>query len=136
MPTVDLYAGFNQWYLSEEVKPLTAFTIPGLAAEEGRLQFRVLPFGLASAPTRLNSLVASTSKEPRFGNHEATKETACCTNYIDDVFIANICSFEEQATLIHYTTPPPPPPLPFASTLFALPRASKQNHLLTPLITY
>mgnify|MGYP002826202814 FL=1 len=55
--TVDLYAGFNQWYLSDEVKPLTAFTVPGLAAEEGRLQFRVLPFGLSSAPTRFNSLV-------------------------------------------------------------------------------
>jgi hypothetical protein len=94
--TVDLYAGFNQWYLSEEVKPLTAFTIPSLAAEEERLQFRVLPFGLANAPTRFNSLVASTLKELRFGDHEATNETACCTNYIDDVFIANICSFEEH----------------------------------------
>ena len=96
MSTVDLYAEFNQWYLSEEVKPLTAFTIPGLATEEGRLQFRVLPFGLASAPTRFNSLVATTLKELRFGNHEATNETACCTNYIDDVSIANICSFEEH----------------------------------------
>ena len=94
--TVDLYAGFNQWYLSEGVKPLTAFTIPGLAAEEGRLPFRVLPFRLASAPTRFNSLVTSTLKELRFGHHEATEETACCNNYIDDVFIANVCSFEEH----------------------------------------
>jgi hypothetical protein len=58
--TVDLYAGFNQCYLSDEVKPLVAFTVHGLVAEEGRLQFRVLPFGLVSAPTRFNSLVATT----------------------------------------------------------------------------
>ncbi len=94
--TVDLYAGFNQWYLSDDVKPLTAFTVPGLAAEEGRLQFRVLPFGLASAPTRFNSLVATTLRELRFGHHDSTNETACCTNYIDDVFVANICTFEQH----------------------------------------
>ena len=94
--TVDLYAGFNQWYLSDDVKPLTAFTVPGLAAEEGRLQFRVLPFGLASAPTRFNSLVASTIAELRFGHHDAKQETACCTSYIDDIFVAGICTFERH----------------------------------------
>ena len=101
--TVDLYAGFNQWYLSDEVRPLTAFTVPGLAAEEGRLQFRVLPFGLASAPTRFNSLVAETLAELRFGHHKANQANkegdivrACCTNYIDDVFVADICTFEEH----------------------------------------
>ena len=92
--TVDLYAGFNQWYLSDKVRPLTAFTVPGLAAEEGRLQFRVLPFGLASAPTRFNSLVAETLGELRFGHHKAV--SACCTNYIDDVFVADICTFEQH----------------------------------------
>ena len=97
--TIDLYAGFNQWYLSEEVRPLTAFTVPGLAAEEGRLQFRVLPFGLASAPTRFNSLVAETLGELRFGHHNAEAGgvvSACCTNYIDDVFVADICTFEQH----------------------------------------
>ena len=81
--TVDLYAGFNQWYLSKEVRPLTAFTVPGLAAEEGRLQFRVLPFGLASAPTQFNSLVAETLGELRFVHHNAEADgvvRACCTN--------------------------------------------------------
>ena len=96
--TVDLYAGFNQWYLSEEVKPLTAFTVPGLAAEEGRLQFRVLPFGLASAPTRFNSLVATTLAELRFCHHEVGKDgsEACCTNYVDDVYVAGICTFAKH----------------------------------------
>ena len=96
--TVDLYAGFNQWYLSDEVKPLTAFTVPGLAAEEGRLQFRVLPFGLSSAPTRFNSLVATTLAELRFCHHEVGKDgsEACCTNYVDDVYVAGICTFERH----------------------------------------
>ena len=96
--TVDLYAGFNQWYLSEEVKPLTAFTVPGLAAEEGRLQFRVLPFGLASAPTRFNSLVATTLAELRFCHHEVGKDgsEACCTNYVDDVYVVGICTFAKH----------------------------------------
>ena len=82
-------------------------TVPGLAAEEGRLQFRVLPFGLASAPTRFNSLVASTLKELRFGHHDSVgnnntdkastdRGTACCTSYIDDVFIAGICDFKSH----------------------------------------
>ena len=52
--TVDLYAGFNQWYLSKDVKPLTAFT------------------------------------------HDATQDTACCTSYIDDIFVAGICTFERH----------------------------------------
>ena len=75
---------------------MTAFTVPGLAAEEGRLQFRVLPFGLASAPTKFNSLVASTIAELRFGHHDATQDTACCTSYIDDIFVAGICTFERH----------------------------------------
>ena len=94
-----MYAGFDQWYLSEEVRPITAFTVPALAAEEGKLQFRVLPFGLASAPTRFNSLVAETLGGLRFGHHNAEADgvvRACCTNYIDDVFVANICSSEQH----------------------------------------
>ena len=92
--TVDLYSGFNQWMLSEEVKPLTAFTVPGLASEEGRLQFRVLPFGLASAPTRFNTLVAECLGDIRFGSTGNNRKT--CTNYIDDVYVAGVCTYEQH----------------------------------------
>ena len=113
--TIDLYSGFMQWKLSDRVKPLTAFTVPGLAAKEGRLQFRVLPFGLASAPTRFNSLVASVLGDLRFGNipysdkefQPDTKRTSprrnvvqqtrqVCTNYIDDVYVAGVVTLDEH----------------------------------------
>ena len=32
--------------------------------------------------------------ELRFGHHKAV--SACCTNYIDDVFVADICTFEQH----------------------------------------
>ena len=40
--------------------------------------------------------MADTLKELRFGNHEGTGETECCTNCIDDVFVAGICTFEQH----------------------------------------
>ena len=64
------------------------------ASEEGRLRFRVLPFGLASAPTRFNTLVAECLGDIRFGSTGNNRKT--CTNHIDDVYVAGVCTYEQH----------------------------------------
>lgn len=62
--TLDLKDGYRQIPLSEESKPITAFTVPG----RGLYQFKVLPFGLHSAPAtfqRLLDRVIGADLEPR-----------------------------------------------------------------------
>lgn len=51
--TLDLKAGYWQIPLSEKSRPITAFTVPG----RGLFQFRVLPFGLHSAPATFQRLL-------------------------------------------------------------------------------
>lgn len=53
--TIDLKQGYWQVPLTDESKPLTAFTVPG----RGLFQFRVMPFGLHAAPATFQKLLDS-----------------------------------------------------------------------------
>ncbi|KAL6417479.1 hypothetical protein ACFW04_012707 [Cataglyphis niger] len=53
LSTLDLKEGYWQVPLDMESRPATAFTIPG----RGLLQFRVMPFGLHSAPATFQRLL-------------------------------------------------------------------------------
>jgi Reverse transcriptase (RNA-dependent DNA polymerase). len=61
--SIDLKQGYWQIPLSAESKPVTAFTVPG----RGLFQFKVMPFGLHSAPAtfqRLLDRIISPELEP------------------------------------------------------------------------
>jgi hypothetical protein len=55
LSTLDLEKGYWQVPLSPESRPITAFTVPG----RGLMQFRVMPFGLHSAPATFQRLLDS-----------------------------------------------------------------------------
>ena len=72
--SIDLKQGYWQIPLTEESKPITAFTVPG----RGLFQFRVMPFGLHSAPAtfqRLMDRILGPELEP------------FCFAYLDDIII-------------------------------------------------
>ena len=53
LSTIDLKNGYWQIELTEESKPLTAFTVPG----RGLYEFNVMPFGLHTAPATFQRLL-------------------------------------------------------------------------------
>ena len=53
LSTLDLKNGYWQVPLTPESRPATAFTVPG----RGLMQFRVMPFGLHSAPATFQRLL-------------------------------------------------------------------------------
>ena len=80
--TLDLANGYWQVPLAEESRPITAFTVPG----RGLYQFRVMPFGLHSAPAtfqRLLDSIIGPSLEPR------------AFAYLDDIIVLGR-TFEEH----------------------------------------
>lgn len=74
LSTIDLKSGYWQVPLARESKPLTAFTVPG----RGLMQFKVLPFGLHSAPAVFQRLVDRVVTP-------ALEEKVFC--YLDDIVI-------------------------------------------------
>lgn len=84
--TIDLKQGYWQVPLSDESKPLTAFTVPG----KGLFEFVVMPFGLHSAGAtfqRLLDKVIGPELEPR------------AFAYLDDLIIVSK-TFEEHLVLL------------------------------------
>jgi len=82
LTTLDLKSCYWQVPLFPESWPITAFTVPG----KGLLQFRVMPFGLHSAPAtfqRLLDQILGPELEPRI------------FVYLDDIIICN-WTFEEH----------------------------------------
>jgi len=76
LSTLDLKNGYWQVPLAPESRPITAFTVPG----RGLMQFRVMPFGLHSAPAtfqRLLDTVLGPELEPNV------------FVYLDDIIIAS-----------------------------------------------
>lgn len=85
--TLDLKDGYWQVPLTETSKPVTAFTVPG----RGLFQFKVLPFGLHSAPAtfqRLLDRIISPELEPR------------AFVYLDDIVVLGTTLREHTETLI------------------------------------
>lgn len=50
---IDLRSGFHQIPLSEDSKPITAFSVPG----RGLFQYKVMPFGITNAPGSFQQLM-------------------------------------------------------------------------------
>uniref|UniRef100_A0A1Y1K1B2 Reverse transcriptase domain-containing protein n=3 Tax=Photinus pyralis TaxID=7054 RepID=A0A1Y1K1B2_PHOPY len=84
--TLDLKNGYWQVPLSEESKPVTAFTVPG----RGLFQFQVLPFGLHSAPATFQRLL-----DEILGPEMEEKAFA----YLDDIIIISK-SFNEHLNIL------------------------------------
>ena len=76
LSTLDLKSGYWQVPLAPESRPVTAFTIPG----RGLMQFRVMPFGLHSAPATFQRLLDSVLG-PELEPHVFV--------YLDDIIIAS-----------------------------------------------
>ena len=86
LTTLDLKSGYWQVPLSPDSRPITAFTVPG----KGLFQFRVMPFGLHSAPAtfqRLLDSVIGPALEPNV------------FVYLDDIVIVSR-TFKEHLTLL------------------------------------
>lgn len=84
--TIDLKNGYWQVPLKDSSRPITAFTIPG----RGLFQFRVMPFGLHSAPAtfqRLLDRVIGPELEPN------------AFAYLDDIVIVS-STFQEHINLL------------------------------------
>ena len=82
LTTIDLKNGYWQVPLDPASRPITAFTVPG----KGLLQFRVMPFGLHSAPAtfqRLLDTVLGPELEPNV------------LVYLDDIIVAS-ATFKEH----------------------------------------
>lgn len=62
LSTLDLKNGYCQVPLASECRPITAFTVPN----EGLFYFKVMPFGLHSAPATFQRLL-DTVLEPDLG---------------------------------------------------------------------
>lgn len=73
---IDLKSGYWQALLTKENKPLIAFTVLG----RGLMQFKVLPFGLHSAPAVFQSLMN------RFITLAFAENVFC---YLDDIVIVS-----------------------------------------------
>lgn len=71
--TLDLAQGFYQVKMSDEHKPLTAFT-----THRGLFQFRVMPFGLANSPKTFERLMELVLSGLQFDR---------CLVYLDDVVV-------------------------------------------------
>jgi len=76
LTTLDLQQGYWQIPLAPESRAVTAFTVPG----RGLMQFRVMPFGLHSAPATFQRLL-DTILGPELEPHVFA--------YLDDIIIAS-----------------------------------------------
>lgn len=76
LSTLDLKNEYWQVRLTPESRPATAFTVPG----RGLMQFRVMPFGLHSAPATFQRLL-DTILGPELKPHVLV--------YLDDIIIAS-----------------------------------------------
>lgn len=82
LSTLDLKSGYWQIPLTPESRPLTTFTVPG----RGLMQFRVMPFGLHSAPATFQRLIDNILG-PELEPHVFV--------YLDDIIIVSQ-TFEEH----------------------------------------
>ena len=85
--SIDLKQGYWQIPLTEDSKPITAFTVPG----RGLFQFKVMPFGLHSAPAtfqRLMDRILGPELEP------------FCFAYLDDIIILGETYDEHENNLL------------------------------------
>jgi site-specific DNA-cytosine methylase/exonuclease III len=105
--TADLHQGFHQIRLAPQCRPYTAFTVPGLHAKEGHLQFVCAPFGLSVMPTYFHEVVGQAIGDLHYGSKglvEATNAAAqrpVASHYIDDTFVSTIDSFEGHIAAVH-----------------------------------
>lgn len=76
LSTIDLKDGYWQIPLAPESRPITAFTVPG----RGLMQFRVMPFGLHSAPATFQRLL-DTILGPALEPHVFV--------YLDDIIVVS-----------------------------------------------
>jgi len=91
LSTIDLKNGYWQVPLAPGSRPITAFTVPG----RGLMQFRVMPFGLHSAPATFQRLL-DTVLGPELEPHVFV--------YLDDIIVASqtlddhLCHLKEVFT--------------------------------------
>ncbi|XP_036143394.1 uncharacterized protein K02A2.6-like [Monomorium pharaonis] len=86
LTTLDLKSGYWQVPLDTASRPVTAFTVPG----KGLFQFRVMPFGLHSAPATFQRLLDAVLG-PELEPHVFV--------YLDDIIIVN-SAFDEHIRTI------------------------------------
>jgi len=84
--TLDLKQEYWQVPLARESRPTTAFTVPG----KGLMQFRVMPFGLHSAPATFQRLLDQTLGPELEPNVFV---------YLDDIIVCNRTFNDHLATL-------------------------------------
>lgn len=84
--TLDLKDGYWQIPLAEDSRPVTAFTVPG----RGLFQFKVMPFGLHSAPATFQRLL-DTIITPEYDPHAFA--------YLDDIVVVSQ-TFDEHLKLL------------------------------------
>jgi len=89
LSTLDLKSGYWQIPLTPESRPVTAFTVPG----KGLFQFKVMPFGLHSAPATFQRLLDSVLG-PELEPHVFV--------YLDDIIIISR-TFSEHLRLLAET---------------------------------
>ena len=74
--TIDLLSGFLQLPLAEEAHPMMAFYFEGI-----KYMFKVVPFGLKTAPGHFQNVMATICRQ--------FMEEGWCRIYIDDVIVAH-----------------------------------------------